>query len=522
MDSRRNLGKLVERLRVAAVDPAPSEESDGQLLLRFRRECDAAALEQLIRRHGRVVLLACRRQLRESHDVEDCFQAVWLILARKAGSIRRPELLASWLYGVARRTAIQTRHSASRRRAREAQAARPEAVPPDSRAELWEVLDRELARLPHIYRTAVLLCDVEGCDYKQAARQLGWPEGTLAGRLARGRRLLARRLAQQGIALTAAALTQALAAPADASLSAALAVLTADAAAVFAGAPGSLTDLVSSRSMQLAQEVLRIMHFTKLRIAAILVAIAMAAGIGGSLIPYLGGSGPALEARAGDGPGAAEPAAQPGKGNPPAPAPERPVRPEDKLAAVVSVDFKDVPLREAVEYLRKRTGLNVVVEWKALQEAGVEKDDPVTLQLDKAPLRTVLRHLQRRYELGYYFDGGVLVLTTGGAADEKMIRRVYPVADLVAADPKGENLIEVIVKITGSNGWQQTIPVGPAGGAGGLGGLGGFGGVIGGPGAVVYFAEGRSLVVVQSTRGHEEVAELLEELRASRPAQKSK
>src|SRR5579859_5243528 len=134
MDRRPNLGSLVDRLRAAAVEPAPSDESDGQLLLRFRRDCDAAAFEQLIRRHGRLVLRACRQQLPEPHDVEDCFQAVWLILARKAASIRRPELLASWLYGVARHNATQARVSALRRRAREQQAARPEAVSPDGRA----------------------------------------------------------------------------------------------------------------------------------------------------------------------------------------------------------------------------------------------------------------------------------------------------------------------------------------------------------------------------------------------------
>jgi RNA polymerase sigma factor (sigma-70 family) len=520
MDGRQNLGRLVERLRVAAIDPAPSDESDGQLLQRFLRDCDAAALEQLIRRHGPVVLHACRRQLRQSHDVEDCFQAVWLILARKAASIRRPELLASWLYGVARRTAIQARASAARRRAREQQAARPEAVPPDTRAELSEALDRELARLPHIYRTAVLLCDVEGVNYNEAARRLGWPEGTLAGRLARARRLLARRLAQQGITLSAAALTQALAAPADAAVAPVLAIITADAAALFAGAPGRLSEMISSQGIQLAQEVLRIMHLTKLKsIAVWLLAVAAAAGIGGTLLPFLGGRGAATEARAGDEPGPANAAPQAGKGNQPARESPRVPRPEDKLATIVSVNFKDVPLSEAVECLRKLTKLNVKVDWAALDEIAVAKDQPVTLQLDKVSARSVLRHLLRSKQLGYYLENDILVLTTEDAANEKMVRRVYPVADLVGTDSKGANLIEVIRKIVDPFSWQPQLS--DAGAAGGLG-MGGIGGNAGFGGAVAYFAEGRCLVVLQTTRGHEEIAELLAELRAVRPAQQTK
>jgi RNA polymerase sigma factor (sigma-70 family) len=493
MDGRQRLDRLVGRLRLAAIDPGGGELSDGQLLQRFRRDCDPAAFEQLMRRHGRVVLLACRRQLREPHDVEDCFQAVWLILARKAGSIRRPELLASWLYGVARHTAIQARASDARRRARELQAARPEAVPPDARAEWWEALDRELSRLPEAYRIAVLLCDVEGIDYKEAARRLGWPAGTLAGRLARARRLLSRRLARHGIVLTVATVAQELAAPADAAVAAALAAGTGGSAVLVAGAPGRLAELASSQAMQLAQEVLHIMHLTKLKIVAAVLMTAVVAGLGGSLVPWVGRGGPGTEARAQDGAGAdaagqgqaAEPARQP--------------RPEDKLAAIVSVDFKDEPLEKALEHLRKQTGLNIVADWKELNDQGVTKDQPITLHLDKVRARTVLRNLERSIGLSYYFEDGVMTVTTQEVADNKMLRRVYPVADLVGSDAKGENLIEVVLRIIGPNPQLQLSSA-----------------------AVAYFAEGRSLVVVHSMRGHEEITELLEELRATRPSQKAR
>src|SRR5439155_15066303 len=156
----------------------------------------------LILRHGPLVLGVCRRVLRDPHGAEDAFQATFLVLARKARWVRRHcPVLGNWLYGVAYRTALEARRAAAVRRDRERRAAemRTSATPADrSPADLREVLDRELAALPAAYRAAVVLCDLEGLPRKDAALRLGWPEGTLSGRLARARSLLAARLSKHG------------------------------------------------------------------------------------------------------------------------------------------------------------------------------------------------------------------------------------------------------------------------------------------------------------------------------------
>src|SRR5688572_5922391 len=147
-------------------------ETDGDLLARFVARRDEAAFAELVRRHGPMVLGACRRVLGNAHDAEDAYQATFLVLARKAVSIRSGQV-GNWLYGVACRTARKARSMAAAQRVRERAGARPEEVRPDGRAELREVLDRELERLPDKYRSAIVLCDLEGRSYKEAARQLG-------------------------------------------------------------------------------------------------------------------------------------------------------------------------------------------------------------------------------------------------------------------------------------------------------------------------------------------------------------
>ncbi len=145
-----------------------------------------------------MVLGVCRRVLRNAADAEDAFQATFLVLARKAGSLHTPQTLGNWLHGVALRIASQARRAAARRRAAESRAV-PRAdttAPPDG---LAEVLDEELGHLPGKYRCAVVLCDLEGKTRREAADELGWAEGTVASRLARGRALLGRRLLRRGL-----------------------------------------------------------------------------------------------------------------------------------------------------------------------------------------------------------------------------------------------------------------------------------------------------------------------------------
>jgi RNA polymerase sigma factor (sigma-70 family) len=180
----------------------PAGLSDGQLLDRVVSARDEAAFECLVWRHGPMVLGVCRRLLRNPADADDAFQATFLVLFRKAAVVRPRERVGAWLHGVAVRAATKLYIANARRVTREQSAARPEVAPqpvePDP--ELSAALDRELARLPERYRVPLVLCDLQGQSIKETAERLGWRQGTLASRLARGRALLARRVRATGLA----------------------------------------------------------------------------------------------------------------------------------------------------------------------------------------------------------------------------------------------------------------------------------------------------------------------------------
>jgi RNA polymerase sigma factor (sigma-70 family) len=199
---------LLHHLGRLAASCGPAAPADRELVRRFAERADAEAFAVLLARHGPMVLRVCRRVLPNAHDAEDALQATFLVLARKAGCLRRQESVGSWLYGVAYRVALNARAAAARRAAHEARAPLPAAVrDPLSEVSLREaqaLLDEELARLPERYRAPLVLCCLEGLARDEAARQLGWSAGTLKSRLERGRALLRARLARRGLALPAA------------------------------------------------------------------------------------------------------------------------------------------------------------------------------------------------------------------------------------------------------------------------------------------------------------------------------
>src|SRR5262245_39440554 len=259
---------------------APAE-GDGQLLARFVAARDACAFAARVRRHGPMVLGVCRRLLRHEQDAEDAFQATFLVLARKAGSVVKREAVGSWLYGVAYRTARQVRDIRARRRAREKQVdamPHPE-VQPEEAHDWLPLLDDGLGRLPEKFRVPVVLCDLQGQTRRQAARQLKLPDGTLSRRLAAGRRLLAERLSRRGVALSGGALAAALSGGAASAQVAAPLVVATSKAAVFVAA-GHLA-AVSTPVAILTRGVLRAMFLAKLKVVIGVVLVVVALGAGG-------------------------------------------------------------------------------------------------------------------------------------------------------------------------------------------------------------------------------------------------
>jgi RNA polymerase sigma factor (sigma-70 family) len=202
---------VVRHVRRLALLRSADGPSDQELLQSFLTRRDEAAFEALLRRHGPMVLGVCRRVLRHTQDAEDAFQATFLVLASRAGSVRSQELLGSWLYGVAGRTAMKARAMNAKRRVKEHAAwelsERPTAAPRSSDGLLAE-LDVALARLPDKYRVPVVLCELEGRSRKEVARQLGLAEGTLSWRLAHAKKLLAKKLSTCGAVALAAALSE--------------------------------------------------------------------------------------------------------------------------------------------------------------------------------------------------------------------------------------------------------------------------------------------------------------------------
>jgi RNA polymerase sigma factor (sigma-70 family) len=254
----------LDHLRRTALR-AGAGPGDAELLARYVEAGDADALAALVGRHGPMVWGVCRRHLRDHHAAEDAAQAAFLVLVRKAAVAPR-DALGNWLYGVARRAALLAGRTAARRRAREVPLhAVPDPAAPPAPEFDGSPVDAVLARLPDIYRSVLVQCELEGLTRAEAARALGVPEGTVAGRLVRARALLAKRLAARGVSLAAALAAVAPAAAPAAALDAALRV-----AAGHAAVPAAVAALTTG--------VTTAMLFTPLRAAVVvLLAIGLAA-----------------------------------------------------------------------------------------------------------------------------------------------------------------------------------------------------------------------------------------------------
>ncbi|HEY7313887.1 MAG TPA: sigma-70 family RNA polymerase sigma factor [Gemmataceae bacterium] len=270
------LSKVLLHLRgFARVET--EELPDAQLLNRFLTGRDETAFEALVRRHGPMVLGVCRRVLKNADDAEDAFQATFLVLVRKAASITKRETVGGFLYGVAFKTALKARAASERRRAKERRAgemSRKETLAEATAWELQALLDEELSRLPDKYRVPIVLCDLQGKSRKEAANQLGWPDGTLSGRLARARRRLAERLTRRDLTLTAGAIALGLSRnEASASVPVSLLASTVRAARYLSGHVAGV-EAVPAKVAALVDGVLKSMLLAKLKIATVVLLLA--------------------------------------------------------------------------------------------------------------------------------------------------------------------------------------------------------------------------------------------------------
>jgi RNA polymerase sigma factor (sigma-70 family) len=238
-----------------------------------------AAFRELVNRHGPMVLAVCRQLLRHPHDADDAFQATFLVLVRKAGSIRVGDSLAPWLCSVAYRTARRARDVAARYRPIDSvPMEEPSSPPPDDayQLDLRPLLHEELDRLPGKFRDVIVLCHLEGKSHEEAARLLRWPIGTVGSRLSRGRRLLRTRLERRGLAVSSALIASNWLAGTPAAVASPLLESTV------AAAVGSATArAVSGLALLLTHGVLRIMWLRKLR--TISLAVLLIGGTMGSL-----------------------------------------------------------------------------------------------------------------------------------------------------------------------------------------------------------------------------------------------
>lgn len=258
---------------------------EGALLDRFVTRKDPAAFEAIVARHGPMVWGICRRTLRDPNDAEDAFQAVFLILARRAAAIRQGDRLGGWLHGVAYRVTTRARRDAMRRSAHAPiEGHHPPAVVESDEAEIREqmaLLHEEIRRLPSRYRDPIVLCHLEGCSHVEAAARLGWPVGTVRGRLARGRDQLRDRLTRRGMGVAMLAPLQAIPAQPALPVPAGLAQTTVTAAIGFATGQ-DLAGLISAQVLLWVKGGLRAMwlHTFKLSVAGLAAVGILTVGAG--------------------------------------------------------------------------------------------------------------------------------------------------------------------------------------------------------------------------------------------------
>jgi RNA polymerase sigma factor (sigma-70 family) len=473
--------RLVESSSPPMSDP--SSLGEAELLLAWGTNGDRVALDALVRRYAPLVLGVCRRHCRSASDVEDAFQAVFMILAQRSSRIRDPRRLPGWLHAVAVRTAIRSRRQAALVPL-ESLASEPsqhdqtlEAI--ESKHEL-SLLDEELEALPERYRTPLVLHFLEGCTYHEVARRLGLSIGVLQGRLHRGKQALRDRLLRRGVGLAAiagliAAAQQASAADASAYVAKTLPILHDPASASLSAAHESSAGPLSLVSAE---------HFpmsipTNTWLPALIIGVG---AIGLASLPHLGSQGGSTGAviaqnassesvattdasflsgsntihqpvASGTDPidpndpfssdSSAVPANgltegepndrnQPGWIDPFMQSAQRSDQRSDAIARAlneeIEIDFNQVPLDQALQSIagKLKIGGTATFDSKGLEGAGLTTDEPITLSATQIRGEDAIQRILEPRNLSYRLDRGMLEVFHIQDSQNQLIVQVYP------------------------------------------------------------------------------------------------
>jgi RNA polymerase sigma factor (sigma-70 family) len=384
------LNKVIQHV-LADFGPGGGGMTDGELLVRFLKSRDQDAVAGLVRRHAPMVWGVCCRLLYRPQDAEDAFQATFLVLVKKAADVPR-QAVANWLYGVARQTAVRLRATTAKRGRREMQVMNMPELEDRSQGSgvrsPWDdvrpLLDLELGRLPDKYRGVIVLCDLEGMTRKEAARQLGIPEGSVASRLARARVMLAKRLTQRGVVFSGGSVTAVLSAGSG-SAPPALVASTIKAASLLAA--GRAAGVVSAKVAALTDGVVKAMFTTKVKsVLAVVLVVAALAGATGLL----------YQTQAGEQPMAKE---------------EQPAARKDKQA---SEEKQAQPKQQPAKTDQER----IVGSWVIVNEDSNRKGEPWSISKDKLCMHTNYKYYNYR---GYWIDPPVFVYRLDAGKTPKQI-----------------------------------------------------------------------------------------------------
>lgn len=500
-----------------------SSETDSELLGRFLANKDEAAFELLVRRHQRLVMGVCRRVLADEGDVDDAFQATFLVLAKCGGKIRKRQSISSWLYGVAYRVSL--RAAKKRYRRREAPLDQPvveaEYEPFDNVARRHEqrLISEELAGMPERIRAPLVMHYFGGQSGPQIANELGISVSAVEGRLKRGRKELANRLARRGISgLVVAAL---LANFSPSSVQASEPLITSVVQAASASVPSTFS--LESASQLAREEVVEMAVISKKLIgfASITLALIAVASIGS--IPLLqaqtnaGGAGESLELVAvQDGEAGQEEAvdasATVANENPfgetvaemegnsvdadefTLAAAQKVHQANKKIELALSketrADFTNIPLSEVADLYQEKHEFPIMLDAVELDAIGLGSDTPITFHVSGISLRSALKLMLEPYDLSYVIRDEVLMITTKEAAESKLTTRVYS-EELFGTNGGPNEIVQLLQTIVSPSSWEA----------------------LGGPGAISFV--GDRIVVNSTIQVHQEIQDLIVTLQDS-------